>query len=233
MIEFIAKEIIPSIGKYNRQNPSPRYIELGEMYRHMHQHGQLDKNVPAEQTFDGRSLFAEVARIKQFMDTYKAKTVLDYGAGKGNQYKVALNNEAGERLFDSVQSFWGVDKIHCYDPGYAPFSKLPTEKFDAVISTDVLEHCPEEDIPWIMDEMFSYATKFAFANVACYPAAKHLPNGENAHCTIKRAEWWDAIVRNSLLAKHPNIAIYVNVIYQEIAPNGKATMTQQLLSYQT
>jgi hypothetical protein len=54
-----------------------------------------------------------------------------------------------------------------------------------VISTDVLEHCPGKvNVPWIVDEMFGYATRFVFANVAVIPAGKRLPNGENAHCTI-------------------------------------------------
>jgi hypothetical protein len=68
-----------------------------------------------------------------------------------------------------------------------PFSALPEGRFDGVVCTDVLEHCPEEDLPWIVGELFGYARLFVFANVACYPAAKKLPNGENAHCTIRRS----------------------------------------------
>ena len=62
-----------------------------------------------------------------------------------------------------------------------------------MICTDVLEHCPEDDVPWIVDELFGYANMFVFANVACYPAHKVLPNGENAHCTIQPPEWWERL----------------------------------------
>jgi hypothetical protein len=48
-------------------------------------------------------------------------------------------------------------------------------------------------VPWILDEIFSYATRFIFANAACYPALTTLPNGENAHCTLRPAEWWQAV----------------------------------------
>jgi hypothetical protein len=60
-----------------------------------------------------------------------------------------------------------------------------------VICTDVLEHCPEEDIAWILDELFAFARKFVYANVACFPARKQLPSGGNAHCTVKPVKWWE------------------------------------------
>jgi hypothetical protein len=84
--------------------------------------------------------------------------------------------------------------VHCYDPCVEEFSMLPQGVFDGVISTDMLEHCSEEDIPWILSEMFSYAENFVYVNVACYPAKKTLPSGENAHCTIKSPEWWSEVL---------------------------------------
>ncbi len=94
-----------------------------------------------------------------------------------------------------------MSEIRCYDPGYAPFSELPEGDFDGVICTDVLEHCAEEDMGWILDELFGFARKFVFANVACFPARKTLPSGGNAHCTIKPAKWWDAQVGRAAAAR--------------------------------
>jgi len=62
-----------------------------------------------------------------------------------------------------------------------------------VVCTDVLEHCPEEDLQWIVGEMFSFATRFLYAGIACYPAKSRLPNGENAHCTVRPPEWWQEL----------------------------------------
>jgi hypothetical protein len=67
---------------------------------------------------------------------------------------------------------------------------LPGNSFDGVISTDVLEHCPEDDLPWIVQELFDLADKFVFASIAGYPARKKLPDGENAHCTVRPLSWW-------------------------------------------
>src|SRR5690606_11800435 len=100
-------------------------------------------------------------------------------------------------VHDSVLDYWDIAAVHCYDPCYAPYSKLPEGRFDGVVCTDVLEHCPEQDLPWIIGEIFGYADRFVYANVACYPARKHLPNGENAHCTIKPAAWWRTLLQEA------------------------------------
>jgi hypothetical protein len=59
-----------------------------------------------------------------------------------------------------------------------------------VVSTDVLEHIPEEDVDWVLKDCFSFAKKFIYMNIASYPARKILPNGWNAHVTIESPDWW-------------------------------------------
>ena len=49
---------------------------------------------------------------------------------------------------------------------------------------------PEDDIGWIVAEITGQARRFVFASIACYPARTLLPNGENAHCTIRPESWW-------------------------------------------
>ena len=91
-----------------------------------------------------------------------------------------------------------------------------------MISTDVLEHCPEDDLAWIVDEIFGFADRFVFANVACYPASKRLPTGENAHCTIKPRDWWEELLR-TVAARHPRVDWEVWVQYLEGAGSGART----------
>lgn len=173
------------------------------MYREMHLQGERFLGIPADQTFPGLSLPPQAARIKRLIERTGAANILDYGSGKGQQYESSFRLPDGTQV-ENVQDYWGVDFVQCYDPSYPPFSKLPTGKFAGVISTDVLEHCPEEDIPWIVEEMFGFAERFVFANVACYPAKKRLPNGENAHCTIKPVEWWTGVL-DGIAARHPGL----------------------------
>lgn len=213
---------------YSRANPSGRYLDLQAMYRQMHQQGEQFLGMPPEDTFPGFSLDAQIDRIKNLIVRSDAQTILDYGCGKGRQYQPrAIRGESGGSHWPSVIDYWDIDEIACYDPCYEPHSKLPTGKFDGVISIDVLEHCPEEDIEWIVDEIFGFASRFVFANVACYPARKMLPNGENAHCTIKPVEWWRDLVRN-IAARHPDISWEVWVQYHVDTPNGKQTLEQKI-----
>jgi len=189
---------------YSRQNPSPRYVELLGYYRELHVGGYVEKNLPPEETFDGRSLPHHAGNIRRVAKEYNAKTILDYGSGKGRQYgPLNIQLPSGE-VYPDIRSFWNVDEITCFDPGYEPFSRLPEGTFNGVVSTDVLEHCPVDDIPWIVDEMFGFAEKFVYVNVACYPAVKTLPNGENAHCTLERPDWWIAHF-DAQIAKRPDL----------------------------
>lgn len=174
---------------YSRSNPSARYTSLIAMYRQMHEHG-TGQGLSAHATFAGTSLMRHIERIKALIERTGAATVLDYGCGKGTLYLPNTLAVKGVGTFDGVVDFWGVDSVGCYDPAYEPYSTLPKEQFDGVVSTDVMEHCPEEDLPWIVSEIFSYARRFVYVNVACFPAEKLLPNGENAHCTVQPPQWW-------------------------------------------
>lgn len=189
---------------YSRSNPSPRYSELLRLYRTMHEEGERFLGIAPEDTFPGSSLPPQAERIKRLIKRTGARTLLDYGSGKGRQYGLPVIQDASGRSWPGIIGYWEVNQVVCYDPGYPPFSRLPSGRFDGVISTDVLEHCPEDDIPWILAEILGYATHFVFASVACYPARKRLPNGENAHCTVKPDAWWRNIFEE-VAAKYPDL----------------------------
>lgn len=181
---------------HTRRKPSARYRRLLELYREMHVRGEVLRLLPPEQTFPGASLLPQAHHVRRLVAQSGARSILDYGSGKGAQYR-PMRLKAAESSWPSVQEYWGVESIDCYDPGYEPFSRLPQERFDGVIATDVLEHCPEDDLGWIVAELFALARSFVFASVACHPAVKRLPNGENAHCTVRPPAFWQEIFTRS------------------------------------
>jgi hypothetical protein len=190
--------------EYSRHNPSERYRQLVALYRDMHQHGDRIRGHAAAKTFDGRSLVPQAPRIKGLIERSRTRRLLDYGSGKGIQYDLTPFVLPGTGRWDSVIDYWAVDEVVCFDPAYEPYSRMPEGRFDGVIATDVLEHCPEEDMEWIVGEMFGFATRFVYATIACYPAAKSLPNGENAHCTIKPPQWWNELFGRAA-GRHPGV----------------------------
>lgn len=168
----------------------------------MHRDGDAVLNIAAQNMFPGISLFPQLVRVKRLIARTQSQSVLDYGSGKGLQYQttpVRVDGEAGE--WESVGDYWDIDYVACYDPCYPPYAELPGTRFDGVISTDVLEHCPEEDLTWIVEELFGLADKFVFASIAGYPARKQLPNGENAHCTVRPLQWWEQLFGLAAKAK--------------------------------
>lgn len=198
----------------SRAHPSSRYRELVQAYRDMHvRTGEPFLKIPAQSVFAGSSLFPHVERIRRLAAAHGASTLLDYGAGKGLQYArtigeirrsgvpYAIPGDAPGGL--SLPDYWGV-QVACYDPAYPPFALRPEGRFDGVVCTDVLEHCPAEDVDWIVAELFESARRFVFAHVAVSAAKKRLPNGENAHVTVRSPGWWsDRFARAS--RSHPAV----------------------------
>ena len=184
---------------YSRENPSVRYTELIELYRQAHELGQPKYGNKPENTFAGDIRIQHASRISFLVKVCGAKRLLDYGAGKGRQYDP-------DRAEIDLREVYGVSEIICYDPGHQPHSILPDGSFDGVICLDVMEHCPEEDLPWIVDEIIGYAEKFAYFTVACFEAKKQLPNGENAHCTVRPPAWWKAVFED-VAARNANVMI--------------------------
>lgn len=190
------------------QTEYDRYLSL---YMQMHSE---DPNV-----FVGKSTAKHSKDIKELIKLTGAVSLIDYGCGKGRQY-------TEHRLHEE----WGVPQPYLYDPAYSPYNKLPEcdRTFDGVICTDVLEHVPEDGLDYVLDDLFTLADKFVFINVSTRPAGRKLPNGENAHCTVKPHSWWENIIEgfymqaNAMLGgnlhlhleshgrKGVNLSVYVN-----------------------
>ena len=73
------------MSEYNSENPSPRFTLLGELYRQVHETG-LEKGADAAQVFGGGSLLQHVSIVGKLARHTDAKSVLDYGSGKGLLY---------------------------------------------------------------------------------------------------------------------------------------------------
>ncbi len=197
---------------FSRTSPSPRYRELVALYRRLHAEGEQHLGLRPEQTYPGVSLLPHLQRIKSLITQTQARSLLDYGCGKGQQYDAIDFDVPGLGRIESVIDYWDIDEVRCYDPCVPQYDRLDATPADGVIATDVLEHCPEEDVPWIVAEMFAHARRFVFAAIACYPAKTRLPNGENAHCTIRPIEWWQSVF-GAAAADRPEVSwkLYLDV----------------------
>lgn len=161
-------------------NIQEQYINL---YRELHKTDE----------FPGTELAPHVDAIAALVKQTNSTTLLDFGCGKGQQYSI-----------DNLHECWGGILPTLYDPGFPEHDVKPDGLWDGVICTDVLEHVPEAAIRDVLGDIISRSNKFVFLNVSIRVARAVLPNGENAHCTVKPPEWWGhqvAMVQRSLSSK--------------------------------
>jgi len=114
------------------------------------------------------------------------KTVLDYGAGGSDWDAPAFDPTS----CTTAKQFFDVEKVYSFEPARDLFIKTNA---DCVVCMDVLEHIFISDIPKVVDELFKLSEKLLIVNVACYKAGALLPNGENAHVTVRNPDWWKGV----------------------------------------
>lgn len=199
--EEVVRDLIAEVGEaVVRGYPNPTRLAMYVLdYRRLHNVDKLlSGKILKEQRVIIADLIKSVAEKLELASTLDAK-VLDYGSGKGAQY-----------LAGRVHEKWGGSLPTCYDPGVAHLNKRPSEKFDGVICTDVMEHIDRLDIGDVLADIGNYLKPgpcFAYFHISCRPARKKfMPNsllvGEDRdlHLTVKSPEWWD--LRLSVLTKN-------------------------------
>ena len=124
----------------------------------------------------GSSAIGYLPELCLVIDFLQPKTVLDFGCGKASLIKALVHR------YPNIE-FYG------YDPAIPGRDVLPIEKADLVINTDVLEHIPEEILPDVVQKIASISEN-CFFELHHALAFQILPNGENAHCTVKPLQWY-------------------------------------------
>lgn len=179
---------------YSRLNPSPDYQELQEQYRILHEQGgdrTTGRKVEEKNVFANGEYSREAPKIKELMKKHHIRSIINFGCGKPDTYfnkKMRVKNVG---VLPPMHEYLGKPYVRLYDPGVEEISQYPDMPAEMVICTDVLEHIPEPDIPWFLDELAELATKVLHVSIHLGPAMALLPNGENAHVTIRPAEWWE------------------------------------------
>ena len=135
--------------------------------------------------------------IKNKFTQYNVKTVLDYGCG-GSDW-----NAPGFANGISAVEFFGLRAVHRYEPARDIDERASV---DCVVCFDVLEHVYVSDVAAVLRDILSHANKLVILNVACYEANALLPNGENAHITVRNPHWWKGVL-DTISVEYPAVSI--------------------------
>ena len=130
--------------------------------------------------YDAKNYAEEIKCLRKH---HRAKTLLDYGCGKGYQYT---------RRTPTFDQITGFRSCYLFDPCVDKFKKPPrsNRKFDAIICLQVLRHIPNQDIPWLKEYFARTAKKFVMIG-EFHPTIKQKPkkvttqDGEN-----RTVEWY-------------------------------------------
>lgn len=174
--------------------------ELIRLYDQMVREGyERTDQIRVDNVFSDFELRAYRPYIRSVFSQYSISTVLDYGCGGSDWRCNGFDDATGQ----SAIEYFKLKNVYRYEPA----RKLDERRaVDCVISFDVLEHIFISDVPSVLRDMFSYATKLMVLNIACYPAAAKLPNGENAHITVRHPIWWKGMI-DSIAVEYPNVVI--------------------------
>jgi len=135
--------------------------------------------------------------LKPLFTKFDVKSVLDYGGGGGHWAEKDVP-EGG-----SLADYLSIETYRVFEPARDIDEREPSE---AVVCFDVMEHIYLADVGYVLNEIFSLASRLVVINVATYKANALLPNGENAHITCRPPQWWKGAVE-LMAAAHPDLAI--------------------------
>lgn len=194
-----------------------RYNELLTQYKELHLNGEESRNINPNESYPGyQTLSKYFLTIRDVFRKFKVKSVFDYGCGKGIQYsnKIFISDE-NNKEYPSLLKLWGVNHIIYWDPGFEQTTYPEGKKFDAVICCDVLEHIDSSDLEsWVVERLFSHATKTLFVTTTSLKARAVLPNNENAHATIKPVVWWENLFKK-ISSRYEDV-FYTLIVTEEV-----------------
>lgn len=165
----------------HRAAKAERYARIGkrrwtEEYRLLQEQMHEDGNygVVGAKSFEvvSRMLIGLYAQIR------RPVTMIDYGSGPG-------------LLKDALDKALKCADVLNYDPFHPRWREMPEPGMaDVVTCMDVMEHVEEECVDNVIDWIADRSRYGAIFKIDLGPAIKNLPDGRNAHITLKSDAWW-------------------------------------------
>ena len=179
--------------------PSAKQARLLTLYAEMAREGYATTGgLHIDNAFNDMEIRAFRDHLLPLFRRFGVTSLLDYGCG-GSDYDRPGFSEDGR----SARQFFGLTRIDRFEPARGLDQRRPA---DAVVCFDVLEHVFLADLPATVRELFSLAGRLLAVNVACYPARALLPNGENAHVTVRPPLWWKGLF-DAIAAEFPTVSV--------------------------
>jgi mitochondrial fission protein ELM1 len=93
-----------------------------------------------------------------------------------------------------------IEKVTEFDPTARSNKSPATPKADAIICLDTLEFVPDDDVPWLLRQLFSDADRLLYCEVQNTPPRLDLANGSRISRHSRTLDWWQ--YQFALVARH-------------------------------
>jgi hypothetical protein len=126
--------------------------------------------------YPGTNCLKYAREIRTFVSQNKIHSLLDYGAGQGEQYTQGFDKLIGIPKAD----------IDLFDIGVPSHNKLPKNIYDCVLISDVVQYIPEDIFELEFNKIYGRGkTVFAIVDLNS--------TDPNAAVKGKPVEWWDEV----------------------------------------
>jgi hypothetical protein len=150
----------------------------------------------SNKTWTGRHTVPYAKKIKELVEKHNARSLLDYGCGKGLQYTTDVEWEPG--VATTLDKYLGITDVEKFDPCWPEFEQYPSldKKYDGIILIQCLSFVPDNDLSILRQHLEKMSTKF------CYIGERHSGTSgdvkpkkmklvDTNFCTLGRsAEWY-------------------------------------------
>lgn len=164
--------------------------KLPEMYRQMHREG----------AFKGDSWRQHLDGLKGALALRPSGRILDYGCGPTG----------------GLAKYFG-DVVISHDPYVEKYADDPWGKqFDVFFSSDVFEHLPLETLLQLVRRICKHKPiAIVYIALSTRHANKIMPNGLNAHLTVRSAQWWKGFFEGQMFPHFRFVKMEADLLREE------------------
>jgi len=166
---------------FTAEQPSQQYLTLRDRIR------QAGGGPP-----DDRGTIPE--GLRQLIERNSTRNILNWGFGSG----VGIPS-----FLEDLCAASGVQVETC-DPADPEHATLASAEFDGVVCAGGLDYLPDEDVPWVIDEMFRRARGFIHLTIYDDPPPRTLPDGTRLSGRRRGRAWWNTLC-DTVGARHPRL----------------------------
>lgn len=172
-VKFHGEGLVQHLMRNHKPNPAKGPVSIGVSKPELISPGHLELNArlhrenPEYGLYGGRN----AVLVLKLAQTIRARSILDYGAGKGG-----LAKEIPVPIWE-------------YDPAIPGKDESPRPA-ELVVCTDVLEHVEPDKLLFVLDHIHQCMKRIGYFVISLAPAKKTYADGRNTHLIQQTPEWW-------------------------------------------